>query len=59
MKPDEFSALLRKQLAVRQITQTDLGKIVGRSRVTVARWLSGKIIPDELTMTGVAAILNR
>ena len=36
------------------ITQTDVGKIVGKSKTAVASWEQGLSLPDAITLFGLA-----
>ena len=55
MKTDkEMRDIVRKKLiecrTERELTQTDVGKIVGKSKTAIASWEQGLSMPDIITL---------
>lgn len=55
MKTDkEMRDIVRKNLikcrTERELTQTDVGKIVGKSKTAIASWEQGLSMPDVITL---------
>ena len=55
MKTDkEMRYIVRKKLiecrTERELTQTDVGKIVGKSKTAIASWEQGLSMPDIITL---------
>ena len=59
MKTDkEMRNIVRKNLikcrTERELTQTDVGKIVGKSKTAIASWEQGLSMPDIITLYKLA-----
>ena len=59
MKTDkEMRDIVRKNLikcrTERELTQTDVGKIVGKSKTAIASWEQGLSMPDVITLYKLA-----
>lgn len=51
---DKIRAILIECRTERELTQTDVGKIVGKSKTAVASWEQGLSMPDAVTLYRLA-----
>ena len=51
---DKIRAILIECRTDRELTQTDVGKIVGKSKTAVASWEQGLSMPDAVTLYRLA-----
>lgn len=57
-KKKELAYAIREAMALRGITQADLAQMVGRSGVTVGRWVRGETAPSILDASALAEALG-
>lgn len=56
---DRIRNILIELRTERELTQTDVGKVVGKSKNAVASWEQGLSLPDAATLYRLAAYYNK
>ena len=56
---DKIRVILIELRASNQLTQTEVGKIVGKSKTAVASWEQGLSLPDAVTLYKLATYYGK